>query len=163
LILLLSLYQTADTETKINIDVKEADVLDLLRLLAEVEELNLVAKLEVSCSATLKLKGIPCPQVLVLVLRTCGLAQNRLRDNLLRIATAERLTKEYEQRRRYEDEKRLTGPLQTTYRKLAYGSAHAWSGEVSFVPRVGRIRRTHQYLDHYGRRALQGRREDNGG
>ena len=40
--------------------------------------------------------------------------------------------------------------------------ARAYSGEVSFVPRVGRIRRAYQYPDHYGHRALKGRREDSG-
>ena len=90
-----------DAETVIDIDVKDADVLDVLRLLAEVGELNLVADPDVSCELTLKLTSVPWPQVLELVLATCRLEQDRLGDNLVRVATAEQLRREYEERRRY--------------------------------------------------------------
>lgn len=123
LVLLLASYQPPDAETRIDIDVKEADALDVLRLLAEVGEFNLVADPDVSCNATLKLTDVPWPQVLDIVLRTCGLAQERLGENLVRVATTEQLRKEYEERRRYEEEKRLAGPLRTTYRRLAYARA----------------------------------------
>lgn len=110
-------------ETLIDIDVKEADVLDVLRLLAEVGGFNLVADPAVTCHPTLTLKEVPWPQVLELLLRSCRLEQDRIGDNLVRVATSEQLRQEYEQRRQVEEEKRLSGPLQTTYRKLAYGRA----------------------------------------
>ena len=44
-----------DRETLIDLDVKDADVLDVLRLLAEVGGFNLVADPDVSCDLTLKL------------------------------------------------------------------------------------------------------------
>jgi type IV pilus assembly protein PilQ len=112
-----------DAETLIDIDVKDADVLDVLRLLAEVSGLNLAADPGVSCNATLKLKQVPWPQVLELVLKTCGLAQEEIGPNLVRVATSERIRKEYEERRKYEEEKALAGPLTTTYVKLAYARA----------------------------------------
>jgi type IV pilus assembly protein PilQ len=110
-------------ETLIDIDVKEADVRDVLRLLAEVGGLNLAADPEVSCDATLKLKQVPWPQVLELVLRTCRLAKDELGPNLVRVATSERLRKEYEEKRKYEEEKALAGTLSTTYVQLAYARA----------------------------------------
>jgi type IV pilus assembly protein PilQ len=112
-----------ERETLIDIDVREADVLDVLRLLAEVSELNLAADPEVTCAVTLKLKQIPWTQVLELVLRSCGLAQDEIGPNLMRIATSESLRKEYEERRKYEEEKALAGPLRTTYLKLVYARA----------------------------------------
>jgi type IV pilus assembly protein PilQ len=133
MVVLLSALLTAQTtgtarrdaasETLLDIDLKDADVLDVLRLLAEVSELNLAADPGVSCRLTLKLKQVPWPQVFELVLRTCGLAKDELGDNLVRVATAERLRKEYEERRKYEEEKALSGPLQTTYVRLAYARA----------------------------------------
>lgn len=125
LLLAFALLQTPaeNEETLIDIDVKDADVLDVLRLLAEVGDFNLVADPEVSCTLTLKLESVPWPQVLDLVLRTCRLAQDRIGENLVRVATSEQLRRELEERRRYEEEKKLAGPLQTTYRKLAYGRA----------------------------------------
>ncbi len=110
-------------ETLIDIDLKEADVLDVLRLLAEVGGFNLVADPDVSCSCTLKLTRVPWPQVLELVLKTCGLGEDRIGNNLVRVATMEQLRQEYEDRRRLEEEKRLSGPLKTTYRKLNYARA----------------------------------------
>jgi type IV pilus assembly protein PilQ len=110
-------------ETLIDIDVKEADVLDVLRLLAEVGSLNLAADPDVSCSVTLKLKGVPWPQVLELVLRTCGLGQDYLGPNLVRVATVSQLRTEYEEKRKLQEEKALAGPLQTTYVRLAYARA----------------------------------------
>lgn len=124
-LLSMALAQTpaASAETLIDLDVKDADVLDVMRLLAEVGELNLVADAEVSCTVTLTLRAVPWPQVLDIVLRTCGLVQDRIGDNVVRVATSEQLRREAEERRKYDEEKRLAGPLQTTYRKLAYGRA----------------------------------------
>ena len=42
---------------------------------------------------------------------------------MVRVATAEQIRREYEERRKYEEEKRLAAPLVTTYKKLAYGRA----------------------------------------
>jgi type IV pilus assembly protein PilQ len=110
-------------ETLIDVDVREAEVQDVLRLLAEVGGFNLAVDPGVSCAATLKLKQVPWPQVLDLVLRTCGLEQERLGVNLVRVATAEEIRREYEARRRYQEEKALAGPLETRTVRLAYGRA----------------------------------------
>ena len=123
LALLQTPERTVEKETLIDLDVKEADVLDVLRLLAEIGEFNLVADPDVSCQATLKLHEVPWTQVMDLLLKTCRLAEDRIGPNVVRVATTEQLRREYEERRKYEEEKRLAGPLQTTYRKLAYGSA----------------------------------------
>ena len=110
-------------ETLLDIDVREADVQDVLRLLAEVGGFNLAVDPGVSCKATLALKQVPWPQVLDLVLRTCRLEQERLGDNLVRVAPAEAIRKEYEERRKYQQEKALAGPLETRYVRLAYAKA----------------------------------------
>ncbi|HEY7819404.1 MAG TPA: secretin N-terminal domain-containing protein [Vicinamibacteria bacterium] len=127
LFLTLSLAQASpprsSEETLIDIDVRDADAQDVLRLLAEVGGFNLAVDPGVSCKATLKLKQVPWPQVLELVLRTCGLEQEWLGENLVRVATAEDLRREYEARRKYEEEKSLAGPLETRYLRLAYAKA----------------------------------------
>jgi type IV pilus assembly protein PilQ len=110
-------------ETLIDIDVREAEVQDVLRLLSEVGGFNLAVDPGVACAATLKLKQVPWPQVLDLVLRTCRLEQERLGENLVRVASAEEIRKEYEERRKYQQEKALAGPLETRYVRLAYGRA----------------------------------------
>jgi type IV pilus assembly protein PilQ len=116
-----SLDSTA--ETSIDLDVREADVQDVLRLLAEVGGFNLAVDPGVSCASTLKLKQVPWPQVLDLLLRTCRLEKERIGENLVRVAAAEELRKEYEARRKYQEEKALSGPLETRYTRLAYARA----------------------------------------
>ena len=118
-----ALAQTETDSATISIDVKDADVLDVLRLLAELGEFNLAADPDVECKATLSLKDVPWPQVLDLVLKTCRLGQDRLGENLVRVAKMEALREELEQRRKYEDEKALAGPLTTRYQRLSYARA----------------------------------------
>jgi type IV pilus assembly protein PilQ len=94
-----------------------------LRLLAEVGELNLAADPEVQCRLTLKLKSVSWPEVLDTILRSCRLGEERLGKNLIRVAPLDKLTRELEERRRYEEQKKAAGPLKTTYRRLAYARA----------------------------------------
>lgn len=110
-------------ETAISIDVKDVDVVDVLRLLAEIGQFNLVADANVSCKTTLALKAVPWTQVLDLILKTCRLGQDRLGTNLVRIASIEALRQELEHRRKYEEEKALSGELTTRYHRLSYARA----------------------------------------
>ncbi len=111
------------SETLIDLDVKDANVLDILRLLAKLGDFNLVADPEVQCRFTLALKAVTWREVMELTLRSCGLGEDRMGENLIRVATLAQLTREQEERRKYEEEKRLSGPLQTSYRRLSYARA----------------------------------------
>jgi type IV pilus assembly protein PilQ len=138
-----------DAEALINLDVKDADVLDILRLLARLGDFNLVADSDVRCRFTLSLKSVTWQQVMELTLRSCGLGEDRLGDNLVRVASAEQLTREQEERRRYEEEKSLAGPLETTYRRLSYARARDLApilektlsprGEIAFDDRTNTL------------------------
>jgi len=111
------------SETLIDVDVKDASVLDILRLLAKLGDFNLVADPEVRCQFTLALKAVTWRQVMELTLRSCRLGEDRMGENLIRVATLTQLTREQAERRKYEEEKRLSGPLQTSYRQLSYARA----------------------------------------
>ena len=115
--------RNADEEALINLDVKDADVLEILRLLARLGDFNLVADPDVQCRFTLRLQSVTWQQVMELTLRSCRLGEDRMGENLIRIATLDRLTREQEERRRYEEEKSQAGPLRTTYRQLSYARA----------------------------------------
>lgn len=124
LVLSLALIQApTEEEALIDFDVKDADVVDILRLLAEVGRFNLVADPDVRCRLTLKLTSVRWEQVLQLALRGCRLGEDRLGENLIRVARVEQLTAEQQAKRKYEEERRLVGPLRTTYRRLAYARA----------------------------------------
>jgi type IV pilus assembly protein PilQ len=122
--LVLSVLSTQEgRETLIDLDVTSTDVTDVLRLLAEVGSFNLVADPGIQCQLTLKLKAVTWPDVLAVVLRSCKLGQERMGENLVRVARLEQLRQELAEKRRYEEQKALAGPLRTTYRRLAYARA----------------------------------------
>ena len=136
-------------ETLIDFDVKQADVLDVLRLLAEVGGFNLVADPDVSCKLTLRLTAVAWPQVLEVVLKTCRLGQERLGQNLVRVARVDQLIAEQVAQRKYAEEKRLAGERRTSYRRLAYARARELApllkkflsprGEVTFDERTNTL------------------------
>lgn len=111
-----------DGEARISIDVKEADVVDVIRLLAEVGGFQVVIHPGVSCKLTLSLKQVAWPTILDLALKSCGLGKDEEAD-VVRVAKVAQLTEEAAQRRRFEEERRLAAPRQVTYRRLSYARA----------------------------------------
>lgn len=109
-------------ETRLSIDVKDASVIDVVRLLSEVGGFQVVADAGVSCKLTLKLKDVEWPTVLDLALRSCALAQET-EGNVVRVAPASRLLEEATQRRRLDEERRLNRPLRTDTYRLSYARA----------------------------------------
>ena len=61
------------TETRISVDFKDADILDIVRLMAELGDFQVVAHPGISCKLTLKLKEVPLQTAFDLALKTCGL------------------------------------------------------------------------------------------
>jgi type II secretory pathway component HofQ len=108
--------------TRISIDVKDADILDVLRLFGEVGGLQVVADSSVSCKLTLKLKDVEWPQAFELALRACGLGHD-FEGGVAWVAPMAKLVAERQERRRLEEERRLSGPLRTEMRRLSYARA----------------------------------------
>lgn len=109
-------------EARISIDVKEADVVDVIRLLAEVGGFQVVIHPGVSCKLTLSLREVAWPTILDLALKSCGLGKDEEAD-VVRVAKVAQLTEEAAQRRRFEEERRLAAPRQVAYRRLSYARA----------------------------------------
>lgn len=107
---------------RLSIDVKDANVIDLVRLLAEVGGFQVVADAGISCTITLALKDVEWPTVLDLALRSCGLAQEH-DGNVARIAPAARLLAEAAERRQLDEARRLARPLRTEVHRLSYARA----------------------------------------
>jgi len=124
--LLLSLALTASpaprAETRISIDVKDADIVDVVRLLAEVGSFQVVVDPGVACKLTLKLNEVPWDTALDVSLRSCGLGQDD-QNGVVRVATRAKLTAEYAEERKLAEERRLSGPLRTTRYVLSYAKA----------------------------------------
>jgi type IV pilus assembly protein PilQ len=82
---------------RISLDFKDVDIRDVLRLIADVSDLNIIAGDEVSGTVTIRLVDVPWDQALDVILLTKGLGFVRV-GNVLRIAPAEMLKTEEEAR-----------------------------------------------------------------
>jgi type IV pilus assembly protein PilQ len=82
---------------RISLDFKDIDMADVLRLIAEVSDLNVIAGEEVAGKVTIRLVDVPWDQALDVILLTKGLGFVRV-GNVLRIAPAEILKQEEEAR-----------------------------------------------------------------
>ncbi len=82
---------------RVSLDFKDADIANILRLIAEVSDLNVIAGQEVSGKVTIRLVDVPWDQALDVILLTKGLGFVRI-GNILRIAPVETLKMESEAR-----------------------------------------------------------------
>lgn len=81
---------------RVNIDIKDADIVNVIRLLQEESGENIIIGEEVTGKVTLKLNEVPWEQALDTILKTKGYDKVR-ENNILRIASAETIRKEKEQ------------------------------------------------------------------
>ena len=73
------------TGRRITLDLKDADIQNVLRLLADVSKLNIVAADDVRGKVTIKLRNVPWDQALDIILRTKQLDKVR-NGNIIRVA-----------------------------------------------------------------------------
>src|SRR5262249_53227687 len=112
----------ATGEAKVSVDFKDADVVDVVRLMAEVGNFQVVVDPGVACKLTLKLKDVPWDVALDMSLRVCGLGQET--DNgIVRVAPVARLTAENAERRKLAEEQKLNRPRDTTRYTPSYAPA----------------------------------------
>jgi type IV pilus assembly protein PilQ len=113
---------TPSAEALISIDFKDADIVDVVRLLSEVGQFQVVIDPGTSCRLTLKLKEVPWDTTLDIALRVCGLGYET--DNgIVRVAQVAKLTAEHQERRKLAEEQKLNRPLRTVRHTLSYARA----------------------------------------
>lgn len=112
----------ASDEARISIDFKDADIVDIVRLMSEVGDFQVVVDPGVTCKLTLKLSEVPWDTALDVALRVCGLGSEN--DNgIVRVAPVAKLTAEHEARRKLAEEQKLNRPLRTVRYRLSYARA----------------------------------------
>ncbi len=87
----------AYTGRRVSLDFKDVEIADVLRLIAEVSDLNVIAGDEVQGQVTIRLVDVPWDQALDVILLTKGLGFVRV-GNVLRIAPLDLLKAEEEAR-----------------------------------------------------------------
>ena len=107
---------------RIDLDLKDADVHNVLRLLADVGQVNIVTADNVSGSVTIRMRNVPWDQALDVVLQSKGLGMVR-GGNIIRVAPLAQLEKEREMaiaRRRQELQ---LAPIETRLIPVSYADA----------------------------------------
>lgn len=110
----------------VSLDLKDADVHNVLRLLAEVSKLNIVATDDVAGKVTLRLFDVPWDQALDIVLQVMNL-ESVQEGNVIRISTVRRLREEREELRRAQEAAREVEPLEVAYIRVNYAKARKLS------------------------------------
>lgn len=82
---------------KISLDFQDADINDILRLIAEVGKVNIIAGGDVQGKVTTRMVDVPWDQALDVILKINGLAQERS-GNIIRVAPLAKFTQERQER-----------------------------------------------------------------
>jgi type IV pilus assembly protein PilQ len=106
----------------LSLNLKDADIKDVLRTFAELTGLNIAIDPGVTGSVTVDFVDVPWDQALDLILRQNNLTFT-LVGNVMRIGTIDRIASETAASRRLEEEERLRVPLTTLSFKLSYARA----------------------------------------
>jgi len=110
------------TGRRIDLDLKDADIHNILRLLADVGRVNIVTADDVSGNITIRMRNVPWDQALDVVLQAKTLGMVR-QGNLIRVAPLAVLQKERElEIARHKQELDLA-PLETRLIPVSYASA----------------------------------------
>src|SRR6185369_15242948 len=118
----LSSAEKTYTGEPLSLNLKDADIKDVLRTFAQLTGLNMAIDPAVSGSVTVDFVDVPWDQALEIILHQNSLAYV-LEGNVMRVGTAQRLSDESEANRRLTDQERLNVPLSTVGFKLSYARA----------------------------------------
>ncbi|MFO0726743.1 MAG: type IV pilus secretin PilQ [Myxococcota bacterium] len=110
------------TGKRISLDLKDAEIQNVLRLLADVSQLNIVAGDDVKGKVTLKLKNVPWDQALDIILASRSLDKTRS-GNIIRVAPIDVLEKEAQLRAQREEASQKLEPLSVRLVPIAYAVA----------------------------------------
>lgn len=115
------------TGEPISLNLKDADIKDVIRTFAQLTGLNIAVDPGVTGSVTVDFVDVPWDQALEIILRQNNLSYV-LEGNVMRIGTTDRLSQEATSSRKLEEENRLNVTLQTVSFKLSYARATEVAG-----------------------------------
>ena len=114
---------------RVSLDFKDVAIADVLRLIAEVSDLNIIAGDEVAGNVTIRLVEVPWDQALDVILMTKGLGFVRV-GNVLRIAPSDVLKAEEEVRLQERRNKEKLEDLEVKLLPVNYASVKDTEGLV---------------------------------
>jgi type IV pilus assembly protein PilQ len=112
----------------IDLELKDADIKDVLSTFAEITGLNIAIDPGVSGSVNVDFVAVPWDQALDIILRQNNLTYI-IEGNVMRIGRVERIAQETAATRKLEEEERLNVPLTT----LSFPISYARAGDVAVL------------------------------
>ena len=107
---------------RIDLDLKDADIHNVLRLLADVGRVNIVTSDDVQGAVTIRMRNIPWDQALDIVLQSKNLGMVQ-RGNIIRVAPLAQLEKEREMQIARRRQELQLAPLETRLIPVSYAQA----------------------------------------
>lgn len=120
------------TGRRLSLDFKDADIKNILRLIAEVSNLNIIAGDDVTGKITMRLVDVPWDQALDVILQARGLGMTRV-GNVIRVAPMETLKREVQAELEARRAKEKLEDLVTELIPVNYASAKEISAQVKSV------------------------------
>ncbi len=117
------------TGRRVSLEFQEADVQDIIRLIADVSKLNIVTGDDVKGKLSLKLIDVPWDQALDIMLATLNLDKMQ-HGNIVRIAPSEKLRKEREVALANDKAAKQLEPLRLKLLNVNYAKASELSSRV---------------------------------
>jgi type IV pilus assembly protein PilQ len=111
------------------LDLKDADILDIFRLIAEVSGFNVVVDPDVSGRITIRMDNVPWDQALEVILKNQGLGKE-IEGNVMRIARNDKLRDENILKQQLEYAKRHALPIETIILYLSYADINSMETSI---------------------------------
>lgn len=107
---------------RVDLDLRDADILNVLRLLSDVGKVNIITSDAVTGTVTIRLRNVPWDQALETVLQAKGLGMVR-QGNMIRVAPLADLNKERELAIARRKSELQLAPIETRIVPVSYASA----------------------------------------
>lgn len=110
------------TGRRISLDLQDADLVNVLRLFAEIANLNMIISPEVKGKVTVRMVNVPWDQAMDIILKMNGLGYVR-EENIIRIATMAALAREADEEAKAKEAKKKAEDLVTRIITVNYTTA----------------------------------------
>jgi type IV pilus assembly protein PilQ len=117
---------------KLSLDFKDADIKNILRLIAEVSNLNIIVADEVTGKITMRLVDVPWDQALEIILQSKNLDKRQV-GNVVRIAPVEALRREDQARLEEQKSKERLEPMVNELIPVNYATAKEIMPQVKSI------------------------------
>lgn len=109
------------TGAPISLDLKNIDVVELLRIFADLSNMNIILDPGIRGRVTVKMRDVPWDQAFVTILRNQGLGFT-IEGNIIRVATLRKLNAEIRAQRQLREAQLVAEPLNTEIIYLNYAA-----------------------------------------